>query len=84
MSLRKIAVLCVGVVFVCAIFLPDALAGGSIQREDDFADEVGNFYATSTSASNRQKFFSILLWVVLGGAATYAQLRGIKKVVSVD
>lgn len=84
MSLRKIAALCLAVALVCAIFLPDALAGGSYKPEGDFADEVDTFYSRTTRPANRQKFFSILLFVVLGGASAYAQLRGIKKVVSMD
>ena len=84
MRFTKIAAFCIAILFVCSVFLPYAMAGGSYKREPDFADEVDTFYATRTTPANRQKFFSILLFVVLGGAATYAQLRGIKKVVSVD
>jgi len=84
MRLVRCAVVCLVLVLGWSILQPEALAGGTFQREPTFADQVDTFYATRTTPANRQKFFSILLFVLLGGAATYAQLRGIKKVVSVD
>jgi len=84
MRLVRCAVVCLVLVLAWSILQPEALAGGTFRREPTFADQVDTFYATRTTPANRQKFFSILIFVVLGGAATYAQLRGIKKVVSVD
>ncbi len=83
MTLRRAAVFSLAAVILCALLLPGALAQAP-PREMDFAARVDAFYSSSTSEANRQRFFSILIFVVLGSAATYAQLRGIKKVVSVD
>ena len=84
MDHRKYLVICLAALFVASVIASAALAQPGVTREPDFADEVDTAFSRAAKEHNRQKFFSILIFVVLGGAVTYAQLRGIKKIVSKD
>jgi len=83
MNTKTNVVICLVALFLIGVVLSDVHAQ-QYKREPDFADEVDSVFTRAGKLHNRQKFFSILLFVVLGGACTYAQLRGIKKVVSSD
>ena len=76
------------IVCVLALFLTGVIAcearSQSMPREPEFADEIDMVFSRASEEQNRQKFYSILVFVVLGGACTYVTFRGIKKVVSVD
>ncbi len=60
------------------------LAGYVFGEGDDLADQIDRSYDTLTTEPNEQKFISMLIFVLLGGGATYAVLRGIKKIAHVD
>ncbi len=82
MRLRGYLVILFVAVFIAGIVASSALAQSRYERQPDFADEVDTVFSRAAREHNRQKFFSILIFVVFGGAATYAQMRGIKKIVS--
>ena len=84
MTFRGCICLCLAVLFVTGVLISTAQAQGAYKRKPDFADEVDTVFSRAAKEHNRQKFFSIFLFVVLGGAATYAQMRGIRKIVSKD
>ncbi len=60
----------------------DSNANRMFTREPEFVDSVDSAFGRASSPANRQKFFSIVIFLVLGGACTYAELRGIKKVIA--
>jgi hypothetical protein len=84
MRLRGYLVILLVGVLIAGTIASSALAQGSYKPRSDFAGEVDTVFSRAAREHNRQKFFSILIFVVFGGAATYAQMRGIKKIVSKD
>ncbi|MHC4713144.1 MAG: hypothetical protein ACYTAN_07720 [Planctomycetota bacterium] len=82
MQLRGYLLILLAGVLVAAVIASSAPAQSRIERKPTFTDEVDTVYSRAVAEHNRQKFFSILIFVVFGGAATYAQMRGIKKIVS--
>jgi hypothetical protein len=84
MSFRTAVVAAILALFLVGSMYSAAHAGGSYKREPDFSDSVDNFYSTALDDQNRQKFLSILIFVVLGGGCVYAEMRGIKKLASGD
>mgnify|MGYP001496437618 CR=1 FL=1 len=54
-----------------------------IARQPELADQIDSLYDRASTPANRQKFLSILIWLVLGGGSTYCVMRGIKKVVTI-
>lgn len=85
MRLRGFLAVLVVMLFLAGPVISQAAAqprGGD--RPTEMADDVEHFARTWSSNPNQHKFFSILIFVVLGGACTYAGMRGIKKIVSKD
>ncbi|MCD6405297.1 MAG: hypothetical protein J7M19_05690 [Planctomycetes bacterium] len=81
MKLRCVILVCLAALVVVGIAVSGAYAQ-RMPREPDFSEQVDSFYDTLAEKPNQDKFFSILIFIVLGGACTYAEMRGIKKVVS--
>ena len=50
----------------------------------ELTDQLDTLFERGTTPANRQKFFSIVIMLVLGGGATYAVMRGVRKIVSAD
>jgi hypothetical protein len=80
---RTIVIVCLLALFVTSVVASKATAQG-MQRPPDFSDKVDTIFTRASEERNRQKFYSILIFVVLGGAVSYVTFRGIKKVVSID
>jgi len=81
MRKEKLAAAVVAVVLVGVLLCGPVLAA-EWTDESDFAAQVDSAYTNATTPQNRQKMFSILIFLVLGGTAVYAEMRGIKKFVS--
>lgn len=84
MGYQRYFVICLAALFVASIIVSAASAQSGVKRKPDFADEVDTAFSRAAKEHNRQKFFTILIYIVLGGACTYATMRGIKKIVSKD
>ena len=75
MKLRTLVTVAIMVVFAAAV---------AFGEEKELADQINTGYDTLSTPVNQQKFMSILIFVVCGGGATYAVMRGIKKIVHAD
>lgn len=83
MNLKAVAIVLVVVLVVLVVVIGEAQAQSRRNPyEDDLAYQVDRTFSTASKLHNRQKFFSILIFVALGGAVVVAQLRGIQKVAS--
>lgn len=86
MNLKAVAI----VLVVVLVMLVSVIEEGQAQsrryelREGEMANQVDRAFSTAGKLHNRQKFFSILIFVLLGGAVVFAQLRGIQKVAQGD
>jgi hypothetical protein len=69
---------------ILAVFMAFFRLVEAAYGQESFVDEIERSYSVLTTNENEQKFFSILLFVVLGGGATYAVFRGNKKIVHAD
>lgn len=67
-----------------AVFMAFFSLAEAVYGQESFADEIDKSWDVLTTDQNEQKFFTILVFVVLGGGATYAVLRGNKKIVHAD
>ena len=76
------------VVLLAAIVVINLLSGLAQAQpaaaQPELADQLDSLYDRGTTPANRQKFMSIFIMLVLGGGATYAVMRGIRKVVSMS
>ncbi len=74
------------VVFLAAFVLCLASKNASAQlppKEPELADQIQNLYAAGSDQAHQQEFLSILIFVIFGGASTYAVMRGIRKVITI-
>lgn len=82
-KVKTFVIVCVSALFLTGVIACEARSQG-MAREPELAEEIDTILSRASEAGNRQKFYSILIFVVLGGACAYVTFRGIKKVVSVD
>jgi len=80
MSWKSIVSLIVAVCFLTAVAAAPAKAQ-PLAREPELADQINTLGDRLSTSANQQKFLSVLIFVIFGGAATYATIRGIKKFV---
>jgi len=52
--------------------------------EREMTEQIEYGYNNLNTPPNQQKFLTILIFIIFGGAATYAVLRGIKKIAHSD
>jgi len=78
MALRFALLIAVIAALVLCVFSAPAPAQ-PLPREPELADQIDTLVDRASTEANQQKFLSILVFVVLGGAATYAVMRGIRK-----
>ncbi len=83
MKPRCVILVCLAVLVVIGIAVSGAYAQ-RMQDQPELYEQVDTLYDRLAEKPNQDKFFSILIFIVLGGACTYAEMRGIKKVVSAD
>lgn len=82
MSLKSAVVVILVACFVLAVAAAPAKAQPA-PREPELSDQLDTLFDKASSASNQQKFYSIVSFLILGGAATYCVMRGIRKVVTI-
>jgi hypothetical protein len=80
MSWKSVVSLILVISFLTAIAAAPAKAQ-PISREPELADQIDTLFDRASTSANQQKFLSVLIFVIFGGAATYATIRGIKKFV---
>ena len=81
MKVGILVIVCLAALLVAGILLSSAQAQPPPQ-EPDFAKQIDTIFIRAGTLQNRQKFFSILIYILIGGACTYEVMRGTKKVFS--
>jgi len=81
MSLKSVIIILLAAVILVTLFSQKAKAQAA-PPPPELADQIDSFYDRASTPANRQKFLSIIIFLFLGGAATYCVMRGIKKVVA--
>ncbi len=86
MNLKAVAIVLV-VVLVMLVFVIEegqAQSRRGSSWDDEMGGQVEKAFSSAGKLHNRQKFFSILIFTLLGGGVIFAQLRGIQKVAQGD
>ena len=52
--------------------------------EREMTEQIEYGYSNLNTPPNQQKFLSILIFIIFGGATTYAVMRGLKKIAHSD
>jgi hypothetical protein len=82
MSLKSAVVVILVACFVLAVVAAPAKAQPA-PRQPELTDQLDTLFDRASSIANQQKFYSILSFLLLGGASTYCVMRGIRKVVTI-